>query len=180
MQQLQPSRWAKTNCFIVRYSRIQGRGAFATRRIREGQRIIEYIGRRISAKQADRTYPENGNKRHHTFLFTVGKNIVIDAKFNFNKARFINHSCAPNCDAVEDDGRIYLEAMKNIQPGVELTYDYSFETDGPLTDEDRRMYPCHCGTARCRGSILKPKRKRHKNKASSKNKKRKALSRKKR
>ncbi|RME22176.1 MAG: SET domain-containing protein-lysine N-methyltransferase [Candidatus Zixiibacteriota bacterium] len=167
-----PSRWADTDLFVVRRSKIQGRGAFAARRIRKGQRIIEYIGRRISTEEADRKYADTPGKRHHTFLFTVDEHTVIDASYDYNKARYINHSCDPNCEAVSEDGHIFIEAIRNIQPGVELTYDYAFESDGPITEEDRRLYPCHCGSPKCRGTIIKPKRRRRKSRRSKRKKSR--------
>ena len=166
------TRWADTDLFVVRRSRLHGKGAFAARRIRKGRRIIEYIGERISHEEADRRYAPDGKGPYHTFLFTVDKHTVIDAAVGGNKARFINHSCDPNCEAVEEDGRIFIEAIKNIQPGVELTYDYGFETDEPITEEDRRMYPCRCGAPNCRGTILKykPRRRRSRKKTRRKQK----------
>src|SRR5262245_17035418 len=86
--------------FELRQSAIQGRGAFATRPIKRGTRIIEYTGERISHDVADQRYDDGAMGRHHTFLFTIDKSIVIDAAVNGNDARFINHSCAPNCEAI--------------------------------------------------------------------------------
>jgi len=155
--------------FVVRRSRISGKGAFATRRIRKGQRIIEYVGERISEAESDRRYPDDTKqKRHHTFLFAVDDDTVIDAAFGGNSSRFMNHSCDPNCEAIDEDGRIFIFAMKNIQPGTELAYDYQFARtpdDGP--DEDS-VYPCQCGSRRCRGTILEPKKKRRRRKGERK------------
>lgn len=145
--------------FVVRESPIQGLGAFAARRIRKGTRIIEYTGERISPKEADARYDDGAMERHHTFLFTVDRRTVIDAAVCGNDARFINHSCAPNCQAVIDDGRIFIEAIRNIQPGVELTYDYNYD----LPWSQRGTYPCHCGAPECRGTIVKPKKKTRRN-----------------
>lgn len=138
----------------VRNSRIQGHGVFARRRIRKGQRIIEYTGERISPAEVDRRYDDHSMDRHHTFLFEVDEATTIDGAVGGNESRFINHSCDPNCEAVYDGGRIYIFAMKNIQPGAELLYDYQYDLDEPLTEELRRLYPCHCGAAGCRGTIL--------------------------
>jgi SET domain-containing protein len=143
----------------VRRSRIQGRGVFATRRIRKGQRIIEYTGERITDEQADQRYNDAAMKRHHTFLFKVEDNLVVDADRGGNAARFINHSCDPNCEAVIEGEQIYIEAIRNIQPGVELAYDYQFDADEPLA-EAIKQYPCRCGAKNCRGTIVKPKRRR--------------------
>jgi hypothetical protein len=142
--------------YKVKRSKIQGRGIFAATRIRRGQRIIEYIGERISSDEADLRYEDDTMDRHHTFLFSVDENIVIDAAQKGNSSRFINHSCAPNCEAVNEDGRIFIEAMRNIQPGIELTYDYSYEHEGKITEQDRKTYFCGCGSPDCRQTILKP------------------------
>lgn len=144
--------------YEIRQSEIQGRGVFAKRRIRAGQRIIEYAGERISNKEADRRYDDENMKRHHTFLFTLDKKTVIDGARHGNDARLINHSCDPNCEAVIEDGKIWIYAKRNIQPGVELAYDYKYErTNDP---EDEEFYKCKCGSPKCRGTIMKPKRRR--------------------
>jgi SET domain-containing protein len=146
--------------FEIRRSSIQGRGAFATRRIRAGQRLIEYTGDRISPDEGDRRYEEDGMQRHHTFLFTLDDDTVIDGGRGGNESRYINHSCDPNCEAVIEDGRIFIYAKRNIQPGSELTYDYQYERFDWHTPEDEAFYACLCGSPKCRGSILKGKRKR--------------------
>jgi len=140
---------------IVRHSGIQGRGVFAAGRIRKGRRIIEYVGQRVTHDEADSRYDDDAMSRHHTFLFEVDESTVIDAARDGNEARFINHSCDPNCEAVNEDGRIYIEAIRNIQPGVELTYDYAYPCDEPLTPEMFHRYRCACGAPNCRGTILK-------------------------
>src|SRR6185437_930470 len=96
-------------------------------RIRKGQRIIEYAGERISNDEADSRYDETGMKRHHTFLFTLTPRKVVDGAVNGNESIYINHSCDPNCEAVIEDGRIFIEAVRTIQPGEELAYDYQYE-----------------------------------------------------
>ena len=153
--------------FELRRSAIQGRGAFATRRIRPGARVIEYVGEHISRDEGDRRYDDEHMGRHHTFLFALEDGSVIDAAVGGNDARFINHSCDPNCIAVEEDGRIFIEALRNIQPGAELTYDYAYERTGDHTDEDEALYVCRCGAKNCRGTILAPppRKKRKKKKA---------------
>ena len=151
--------------FELRSSPIAGVGAFATQRIKKGTRIIEYTGERISNAEADRRYDEDKMKSHHTFLFTLTSRTVVDAAVGGNESRFINHSCAPNCEAVIEDGkRIYIEALRDIPVGEELVYDYQYERTDEHTPEDERFYACSCGAPTCRGSILKatktPKRKR--------------------
>jgi SET domain-containing protein len=156
-----PSR-ARPPFFAVRVSPIQGLGAFALRRIRKGTRIVEYVGERISPEEADARY-EDEAAHPHVLLFNVDARTVIDAAVDGNDARFINHSCAPNCEAVDDDGRIYIHALRTIQPGEELSYDYRLEvTEEELAASDGR-YACRCGAEGCRGSMAAPlRRKRRK------------------
>ena len=146
-------------CFRLRKSRIQGRGAFATRLIREGTCIVEYTGERISDDEAERRYDDDASDRHHTFLFAVESNVNIDGAVGGNEAAFINHSCDPNCEAVATDKRIYIHALRTIQPGTDVTYDYRYARQGTTEAEARRIYPCRCGTAACRGTILAPEKK---------------------
>ena len=144
--------------FEIRRSAIQGRGAFATRRIRPGTRIIEYTGERIDQDEGDRRYDDENMPRHHTFLFALEDGSVIDAAVGGNEARFINHSCDPNCQAIEEEGRIFIEAIRNIQPGAELVYDYAYERTADHTEADDELYVCKCGSPKCRGSILAPRK----------------------
>jgi|SRR5580692_4251978 SET domain-containing protein len=142
----------------VRRSRIQGRGVFATRDIPQGERIIEYVGTRISSKQADEQNPDDdASRRHHTFLFAVDDEVVVDASRGGNDARLINHSCDPNCEVVIERRRIFIHALRPISAGKELSYDYWYVTDSSYTLEDlRRIYPCRCGAASCRGTLARP------------------------
>lgn len=146
--------------FELRPSPIAGLGAFATRPIKKGTRIIEYTGERISNAEADRRYDEEKMRSHHTFLFTLTSRTVVDAAVGGNESRFINHSCAPNCEAVIEDGkRIYIEALRDIPVGTELVYDYQYERTDDHTADDERFYECSCGAPECRGTILAPKKK---------------------
>lgn len=147
----------KSRFFDVRQSGIQGKGAFATSRIRKGQRVIEYTGERISNDEADSRYDETAMRRHHTFLFTVTARTVVDGAINGNESIYINHSCDPNCEAVIDGGRIFIEAVRTIQPGEELVYDYQYERTGEDDDDMEKFYKCLCGAPNCRGSIMKSK-----------------------
>jgi uncharacterized protein len=142
----------------VQQSAIQGRGAFATRNIRKGTRLIEYLGQRISWRTADKRYDDEKMGRHHTFLFTVDDRMVIDAAVKGNDARFLNHSCDGNCEAISDRKRIFIEARKSIKAGEELLYDYQYERTDDHTEEDEKFYACRCGSPKCRGSILAPKK----------------------
>lgn len=146
--------------FKVHRSSIHGRGVLAIRRIRTGQRVIEYVGERISADEAAERYDDDAMDNHHTFLFEVAVDTLIDANRQGNAARFINHSCDPNCASYLQDGRIFIKATRNIQPGVELTYDYCFKRDGRRSPAWTQLYACHCGTANCRGTILSANRRR--------------------
>ena len=143
--------------FVVKKSPIHGKGVFATRRIPKGTRLIEYKGERISWEEADRRY-DDSIQPHHTFLFAVDDKVVIDAGVRGNDARWINHSCDPNCEAVDEDGRIFIETIRDIEPGEELTYDYSYILDEPHTAAVKARYPCYCGSPKCRGTILGDKR----------------------
>lgn len=139
-------------------SPIAGKGAFAARRIPKGTRIIEYVGERITPDEADRRYDDDAMTVHHTFLFTVDEDTIVDAAVGGNAARFINHSCAPNTEAVIEDGRIWIEALRDIPAGEELVYDYAYERSGRFKKEWWGLYRCECGAPRCRGIILaKPK-----------------------
>ena len=140
--------------FEVRPSPIQGLGAFAVRTIPSGVRIIEYAGERLTPAQADARYPDVAGERHHTFLFAIDDDVVIDAAVDGNAARFINHSCDPNCDAVIDGGRIWIESIRDIAAGEELAYDYAYILAERHTPAAKRRFPCSCGAATCRGTIL--------------------------
>ncbi len=148
--------------YVVLNSRIHGRGVFAVRQIRKGTRIVEYTGERISNKEADRRYDDTRMKRHHTFLFTLDSKTVIDGAIETGggDASYINHSCEPNCEAVITGKRIFIHALRGIEPGAELAYDYQYERTGKNDAELERFYLCKCGAPGCRGSIMKPAKKR--------------------
>jgi SET domain-containing protein len=133
----------------VRRSGIHGRGVFATQRIPKGKRIIEYKGQRI----ADADAPDDDGSSH-TFNFGLSNGKVIDPVVGGNDARWINHSCEPNCEALEERGRIFIYAKRTIKPGEELFYDYSLEIDEPITEETKKQYECLCGDEDCRGTML--------------------------
>ncbi|MDF1501616.1 SET domain-containing protein-lysine N-methyltransferase [Roseisolibacter sp. H3M3-2] len=156
---------ASTLPFEIRTSPIQGLGAFATRPIPAGTRLIEYAGKRLTPAQMEAEYPDVAGERHHTFLFAIEDEVdgdwvevVVDASRDGNDARFINHSCAPNCDAVVEDARIWIETIRDVAPGEELAYDYAFVLPERHTPAAKRRYPCHCGAATCRGTMLAKKR----------------------
>jgi uncharacterized protein len=140
----------------VRKSKVHGRGVFALKRIRKGTRIIEYAGDRISHARANRRYDDHDENDNHTFLFAVDRNVVIDATVDGNDARFINHSCNPNCESNIENRRVYIDAIKTIEVGEELCYDYQIgrERDDPPNVDV--VYGCRCGAKDCRGTMLWP------------------------
>ncbi len=140
----------------VRPSGIAGLGAFATQRIPKGTRIIEYVGQRITPAEADRRYDDDASPHPHVLLFSVDSRTVIDAGVGGNDARFINHSCEPNCEAVTEKRHIYIEALRDIEPAEELVYDYNLTRDDDEADDLEQRYVCHCGTKSCRGTMLAP------------------------
>src|SRR5215218_9345698 len=115
--------------FEIRASPMQGLGAFATRLIPAGVRLIEYAGERLTPAQADARYPDVERERHHTFLF-----------------------------AFDDDGRIWIETIRDVVPGEELAYDYAYVLEERHSPAAKRRFPCYCGAAACRGTILAKKR----------------------
>ena len=149
----------KRPLFEVRHSRIHGYGVFAARRIRKGTTVIEYLGDRVSHDVADSRYEDKDPNDNHTFLFTVDSKIVIDGGVGGNEARFINHGCDPNCASTAQNRRIYVEAIRTIQPGEELAYDYQIERDADDPPNVDEIFACRCGAAKCRGSMLVGRRK---------------------
>ena len=145
-------RAKKTEPFVVRTSAIHGRGAFATRAVRTGGRIGEYVGQRLTADEAER---QATSRDGHTMLFEVAPDVVIDGSRNGNAARFINHSCAPNCESVIRGQRVFLVALRPIAPGDELGFDYNLIIDGPYRRVWTARYRCRCGAPRCRGTMLR-------------------------
>jgi uncharacterized protein len=140
--------------FEVRRSPVHGMGAFALRRIRKGTRIIEYLGERVSHEEADGRYESKAANDAHTFLFIVDSKTVIDAGTEGNEARFLNHSCNPNCESVIERRRVFIDAIRTIEAGEELTYDYQIQRepdDPPGIDE---VFVCRCGFSGCRGTML--------------------------
>ncbi len=153
---------SRQSFFEIRSSSIQGLGAFALRRIRKGTRIIEYLGERITHQEADARYDDEQSKHPHVLLFTVDKKTVIDAGVGGNEARFINHSCEPNCQAVIETRRVFIEALRTIAVGEELTYDYRLERPEGKEAELEQRYACRCGAKTCRGTMLATLRSRRK------------------
>jgi SET domain-containing protein len=144
--------------YEVRKSPVHGNGVFAMRPIPAGERIIEYRGERISWDDATRRAVERGGPVNHTFYFSLADGRVIDGGRRGNDARWINHACEPNCEAYEDDGRVYIHALRDIDAGEELNYNYALIYDERHTPALKRLFECRCGTPGCTGTMLAPKR----------------------
>ena len=154
--------------YRTRRSRIHGTGAFATRPIRKGQRIDEYVGEHISHDEADRRHSQKEENDSHTFLFTLDKKTVVDATDGGNDSRFINHSCEPNCEVTIEDGRIFIYALTALKPGDELLYDYNIGRSDEDPENQEQIFACRCGAKTCRGTMLEPKKSAAKKKAAAK------------
>ena len=147
-----------------RKSSIHGNGVFAVAAIAKGERIIQYTGELRSHAEVDAG--EAGDvESGHTFLFTLNDEWVIDGTRRGNVARWINHSCDPNCEAVldedEDDSkqsRVFIESIRAIRPGEELTYDYGITLAVRHSPRLKKIWACRCGAKTCTGTMLKPKR----------------------
>jgi SET domain-containing protein len=167
-------RRPKTPLFEVRHSRVHGYGVFALRRIRKGTNIIEYLGERVSHELADARYEDKDPLDGHTFLFTVDAKTVIDAGVDGNEARFVNHGCDPNCQTVQTDARIFIEAIRTIRPGEELAYDYRIQRDADDPANVDAVFRCLCGAKNCRGSMLVARPKKRAKRGAKKHAKRRA------
>jgi SET domain-containing protein len=139
----------------IRTSPTHGRGAFATRVIRKGTRIIEYRGALSTWDLVQERPASHPTDPYHTLLFVLEDGMLIDAGRGGNAARWINHSCDPNCEAVaHEDQRVFIYAKRTIYPGEELCYDYCLTLDDPITPRMRKAYRCRCGAKSCRGTML--------------------------
>lgn len=138
----------------VRRSPLAGLGVFTTRAVPKGTLLLEYLGERISHEEAGERYYAAKEPDAFVLLFTVNRKVVIDGGVGGRAARYVNHSCDPNCEADEIGGRIFITSIRDIPAGAELTYDYNMEAPSPLPRDWRRRYACRCGTERCRGTIV--------------------------
>jgi SET domain-containing protein len=142
----------------VRDSGVHGRGVYAVAPIAAGTQIIEYTGERITWDVAVDRHPHDPAQPNHTFYFHLDGGLVIDALYGGNDSRWINHACEPNCEADEVDGRVFIHALRDIEPGEELFYDYGLVLDERHTAKVKKQFACWCGAATCRGTMLAPKR----------------------
>ena len=149
----------------TRRSSIHGNGVFATERIPKGEKLIQYKGRLRSHAEVDRDYADDPDTGH-TFLFTLNDEYVIDANLDANNARWINHSCNPNCEAVfyEDEGgnkrkdQVWIESLRTIKPGEELSYNYGITLAERHTPRLKALWACKCGAKNCTGTMLQKKK----------------------
>lgn len=153
-----PARRPATRRTQVRRSGVHGKGVFALVPFAKGETIMEYVGEVITWKEALRRHPHDPADPNHTFYFHIDDKHVIDGKYGGNSAKWINHSCQPNCEADEQDGRIFVKALRKIAPGEELNYDYSLVLEGRHTAKIKKQFECRCGKPKCRGTLLAPKR----------------------
>ena len=124
-------------------STIHGWGGFARTRIPSGTRVLEYLGERIDKAESLRRCEQN-----NTCIFALDEAHDLDGQVTWNPARLLNHSCAPNCEALREEGHIWIRALRDIEPGEEITFNYGYDL------EDYQDYPCHCGAADCVGYIV--------------------------
>jgi len=147
---------SKSPPYVIHPSPTHGRGVFATQTIRKGARIVQYRGARLPSDVADNRPASDSTDPYHTLLFKLHDGTVLDASQGGNAARWINHGCDPNCEAIEyDDGRVFICAKRTIRAGEELRYDYRLEYEGRMSRSVQRGFACRCGARRCRGTMLK-------------------------
>ncbi|CAH2902089.1 MAG: Zinc finger protein HRX [uncultured Paraburkholderia sp.] len=138
---------------VVRRSSVHGRGVFALKALEPGERILEYKGELIAWHTAVRQHRKQG-VCGHTYFFGLSDGRVIDGGRGGNSARWLNHSCDANCEAIEIDDRVFIHASAAIAPGEELFLDYQLIIDEPADDVNRLRYMCRCGARKCRGTML--------------------------
>jgi uncharacterized protein len=138
----------------VRTSLGHGRGVFASAPIKVGELIIEYKGKLVSWKEAQRRHERSTAPDGHTFLFDLDDGQVIDGAQGGNSARWINHSCEPNAEAEQVDTRVFFYALREISVGTELFIDYQLGIEGRKTAAVKKLYECRCEAKSCRGTML--------------------------
>lgn len=158
--------------YVVHESPVHGRGVFARRMIPAGTRIIEYTGEIVDWEECCRRTEEKGGPIGHTFFFSLNNGMLIDGGTGGNEARYINHSCEPNCEAEEDDeDRVYICSLRDIEEGEELNYNYGLIYEARHTAKVKKEFACYCGAPSCSGVMLAPRKRksRAKGKAETQN-----------
>ncbi len=154
--------------YVVHESPVHGRGVFARRLIPAGTRIIEYTGEIVDWDECCRRTEEKGGPIGHTFFFSLNNGMLIDGGSGGNEARYINHSCEPNCEAEEDeDSRVYICSLRDIEEGEELNYNYGLIYEARHTAKVKKEFACYCGAPSCSGVMLAPKKRKSRGKASA-------------
>jgi len=143
LDHLMPDPSLETELVSFRPSTIHGLGGFAKTNIAKDSRILEYLGERIDKRESARRCEAD-----NVYIFSLNEHQDIDGNVNWNPARFLNHSCSPNCEAQVDEDRIWVIASRDIRAGEELTFNYGFDL------ENYREYPCQCGSPDCVGFIV--------------------------
>jgi len=141
----------------ARNSPVHGKGVFALVDLAAKDTVVEYVGEIIDWTEALDRHPHDPVQPNHTFYFHIDETRVIDANVDGNRSRWINHSCDPNCEANERAGRVFIKTLRPIAAGDELFYDYGLVIDEVYTPALMADYPCWCGAAQCRGTLLSPK-----------------------
>mgnify|MGYP001550199966 FL=1 len=134
--------------YFRKKSGINNLGLFAKSDIKKGEKVIEYKGRKFTHKQVEENDRFDNSKA--IYLFTLNERYVLDGDTKTNTAKYINHSCDPNCEVDIINGKIWIIAIKDIKKGDELSYDYGFGYDA-----DFRQFPCKCGSKNCCGYIVR-------------------------
>ncbi|MFL6657777.1 MAG: SET domain-containing protein [Massilia sp.] len=160
-----PAAAADKLAYEVRRSSVHGNGVFARRAIDAGECIIEYTGERISSDESALRAERSGGPINHTFFFSLADGNVIDGGSHGNDARFINHACEPNCEAYEEEGRVFIHALRPIEAGEELNYNYALIYEERHTPAVKKLFACRCGAPSCTGTMLAPKKRSRKSKA---------------
>lgn len=151
--------------YEVRRSTVHGNGVFASRHIDAGECIVEYLGERITSEESDIRAERGGGPVNHTFFFSLADGNVIDGGSGGNDARYINHACEPNCEAYEEDGRVFIYALQDIEQGEELNYNYALIYEERHTAAVKKLFECRCGAPSCTGTMLAPKKRKPRNKS---------------
>ncbi len=134
---------AETERILFRRSAIHGTGGFARTDIATGTHVIEYVGEKITKAESLARCEQNNE-----YIFALSDEQDLDGNVPWNPARFLNHSCAPNCEALLEEERIWIVALRDIRAGEELTFNYGYD----LTDY--KEHPCRCGAPNCVGFIV--------------------------
>ena len=140
----------------VKKSKVHGYGVYSTQKIKKGQQIIQYIGEKVTKKEGDKRSEKriktyiNSKTPGSVYIFELNSRYDVDGSFKYNKARYINHSCNPNCEVEIKKNKIWIVSIKNIKEGEELSYDYGYDFD----EDDYTDHICKCGAENCIGYII--------------------------